>query len=82
MYNVELSKKEIQTILMAFKDSEEKLDKVVVNMRCCYSDLPDNFKTFWRDRKLYEKQTDYTANKCFKQIEAINKLEEKIEKIL
>ena len=82
MYNLELNKREIQTILMSFKDSEEKLNKVVENMRCCYSDLPDNFKTFWRDRKSYEKHTDYNIRRCFNQIDAINKLEGKIENIL
>lgn len=82
MYNLELSKKEIQTILMAFKDSKEKLDKVSSNISCCYSDLPDNLKNFWRDRKSYKKYTDYTASICFNQIDEMTKLEEKIENIL
>ena len=82
MYNLELSKKEIQTILMAFKDSEEKLNKLVVNLRCDYSELSDNLKLFWRNREHYVKHTKNTIDRCFIQIDKMIKLEKKIENIL
>lgn len=81
MYNVEISKKELDIIFIALRDSEERLHQQVCKLRCSYLDLPENLKFFWRNKKAYDNYADNSVKKCFKQLDAINKLEEKLEQI-
>ena len=82
MYNLKLNKKEIDTILTALQDSNEKLEKRLSEMRCSYFDLPENLKHLWKDREVYERHIEVMLQETSRQIDEITKLEEKIENTL
>ena len=42
MYEIEISKKELDTIVVALRDSEERLREQCKTLHCSYFDLPDN----------------------------------------
>lgn len=82
MYDIELSKKEIDTILIALQDSTKKLEKSISAMKCNYLELPNCLKSLWKNKENYEKHKEIVIQESFKQIDEITKLEEKIENIL
>lgn len=82
MYDLELSKKEIDTILIALQDSIEKIEKRLSEMNCNYSELPDHLKHLWKDKEAYERHKEVIIQESSRQIDEITNLEEKIENIL
>ena len=82
MYDLELSKKEIDTILIALQDSIEKIGKRLSKMNCNYSELPDHLKHLWKDKEAYERHKEVIIQESSRQINEITNLEEKIENIL
>lgn len=81
MYEIEISKKELDTILIALRDSRERLTQQTTQLSCSYFDLPQNLKLLWRDKAAYDKYKDDAIHDCCRQIEEINELEEKLEEI-
>lgn len=81
MYDVEISKKELGTIIMALGDSEERLRKILSNMRSSYFDLPNNMKFIWRNKKAYDRYTDDVTKVCCRQLDEVCDLQEKLEEL-
>lgn len=82
MYKIQIKRQEIETILKAIRDSRERLNQQVLNLRSSYFNLPPNLKLLWRDELAYNKYKDDAIHACFRDIEEISKLEEKLEEIL
>lgn len=80
MFNVEISLEELKTILIALKDSKERLSKHSSKISCNFSDLSEDLKLFWRSKEEYIKYNDTAAEKCFREMERIEALEEKFKK--
>lgn len=81
MYNLEITKNELDTILVALRDSEERLRQQLTKLNFCYSDLPDNFKFMWKDKTSYEKYSEDAKKECFRQLKEISILQEKLEEL-
>lgn len=81
MYEIEINKKELDTILVALRDSKERLSQLISKLNCSYFDLPDNLKFLWRDKEAYQKYTDDAIKECLRQLKEINALEEKLEQL-
>ncbi len=82
MYDIEISKNELDIIFMALRDSKERLNQQTSKLSCSYSELPENLKFLWKDKEAYKEYADNSAKECFRQLDEISKLEEKLEKIL
>lgn len=81
MYDLEINKKELDTIVVALRDSEERLRQQLTKLNCSYSDLPDNFKFMWKDKASYEKYTEDAKKDCCRQLEEISALQEKLDEL-
>lgn len=81
MYDIEISKKELDTILIALRDSKERISRQKRELNCSYSRLPKNLKFLWKDEATYEKYKNDAIKDCNTQINEINALEEKLEQI-
>lgn len=81
MYEIEISKKELDTIVVALRDSEERLREQCKTLHCSYFDLPDNMKFIWRDKKAYDKYTENAIKDCCRQLDEICALQEKLDEL-
>lgn len=81
MFNIEVNKNELDTILIALRDSEERITRQMKHLKCNYSDLPPNLKFLWKDEKTYKEYSNNAIQECLKQLNEINKLREKIAQI-
>lgn len=79
MYEIEISKNELDTILMALKNTKERLTEQATQLSRSYYDLPPNLKFLWRDKVAYDKYKDDTIHECCRMVDDITKIEEKLE---
>lgn len=82
MYDIEISKKELDTILVALRDSKERISNQKIKLNCSYSKLPKNLKFLWKDEATYEKYINDAIKECNIQINEIDALEERLEQII
>lgn len=81
MYDLEINKKELDTIVVALRDSEERLRQQLTKLNCSYSDLPDNIKFMWKDKASYEKYSEDAKKDCFRQLKEISALRDKLDEL-
>lgn len=80
MFNLEISPEELETMLVALEDSKERLSQHSSKLSWSFSTLSEDLKLFWRNKEEYIKYTDDTAKKCFREMDRIDALEEKLKR--
>lgn len=81
-FEIKFSKKELDIIFMALRNSQDRLEDQLRAMKNAYWELPANEKLFWRNKSEYDKYKDNFIRDCCKQSDDAYKLEEKLNGIL
>lgn len=81
-FEIKISKNEMETILMALRDSQDRLDEQLSAIHSSYWELPAKEKLFWRNKSAYDEYKNNFTKICCKQSEDAYKLEEKLKGIL
>lgn len=81
-FEIKISKQELNILIMALKDSQDRLDEILGVIYKPYYELLEKEKLFWRNKSEYDKYRDNLRKDCCKQSDDAYKSQEKLQNIL